>query len=119
MEPFEDWLVHDMGGPSDRPEAVFVALAGSEVVGYSKFHLPEARPLVAIHDLTGVKRAWRRRGLAGALKRAQIAWAKEAGYERLETWNELRNEPVRRLNARYGYREVAARVLVRAPLASP
>ena len=33
MEPFEDWLAHDMQGSGDRPEATFVALADDEVVG--------------------------------------------------------------------------------------
>ena len=48
--------------------------------------------------MTGVLRAWRGRGIARALKAAEIAWAKEHGYERLETQNEERNEPIRRLN---------------------
>ena len=56
-----------------------------------------------MHDMTGVRRAWRGRGIARALKAAEIAWAKESGYERLETQNEERNEPIRRLNERYGY----------------
>jgi predicted GNAT superfamily acetyltransferase len=68
--------------------------------------------------MTGVKRTWRGRGIAGALKRAQIGWAKQHGYERLETANEMRNEPIRRLNARLGYREAPGRVLMRGPLAS-
>ena len=67
--------------------------------------------------MTGVKRAWRGRGIAGALKRAQIAWAKEQGYERLATTNELRNEPIRRLNARLGYREAPGHIVVRRTLA--
>jgi len=67
--------------------------------------------------MTGVKRAWRNRGIAGALKRAQIAWAKAEGYERMETANELRNEPIRKLNARLGYREAPGRVVVRGPVA--
>ena len=93
MKSFEEWLTLDMGGPDDRPEAVFLALAADDVVGYSKLHLSAARPTVAANDMTGVKRAWRRRGVAGALKRAQLAWAKENGYERLETANETRNAP--------------------------
>jgi mycothiol synthase len=116
MEPFDDWLALDMSGPNDDPEGIFVALAGAEVVGYSKFHLPQARPGIAVHDITGVRRAWRGRGIAGALKRAQIAWAKERGYERLETWNEERNTPIRKLNERLGYRLAPGRVLVRGPL---
>jgi GNAT superfamily N-acetyltransferase len=117
MEPFEDWLAHDMRGSGDLPEATFVALANDEVVGYAKFSLTAARPRVATHDLTGVRRGWRRRGVAGALKRAQIAWAKREGYERLETANELRNEPIRRLNARIGYRTAPGRIFFLGPLA--
>jgi mycothiol synthase len=118
MEPFEDWLAHDMTGSGDRPEATFVALAGEEVVGYAKFSLTAARPTTASHDMTAVKRAWRGRGIAGALKRAQIAWAKENGYERLATQNELRNEPIRRLNARLGYRPAPGRVMLRGPISA-
>jgi GNAT superfamily N-acetyltransferase len=118
MEPFEDWLAHDMQGSGDRPEATFLAVAGDEVVGYSKFSLSNAQPKTAHHDLTGVKRAWRGRGVARALKHAQIRWAKEAGYERLVTGNEERNEPIRRLNDRLGYRPWNGRTLLKGPLAS-
>lgn len=117
LEPFEDWLAHDMQGAGDRPDATFIAVAGNEVVGYAKFSLTAAQPRVAAHDMTGVKRAWRGRGVAGALKHAQIAWAKAAGYERLQTQNEVRNEPIRRLNERLGYRPAPGRILFRGPLA--
>jgi GNAT superfamily N-acetyltransferase len=114
---YDEWRRQHMGGSADRPEATFVALAGSEVVGYSKFHLTEAQPEVAFHDLTAVKRAWRGRGIAGALKATQIRWAKERGYARLQTMNEERNEPIRRLNERYGYRLEPGRVFIAGPLA--
>jgi GNAT superfamily N-acetyltransferase len=115
---YSTWLEHYMGGAADRPEATFVALAGEEVVGYAKLHLSEARPGVAVHDLTGVKRAWRGHGVARALKAAQIAWAKREGYERLETGNELRNAPIRKLNEAFGYRPIPGRALVRGPIAT-
>jgi GNAT superfamily N-acetyltransferase len=118
MLSFEDWLEKDMRGPGDLPEATFVALAGDEVVGYAKFSLSKAQPSVAYHDLTGVKRAWRGCGVAGALKRTEIAWAKAAGYERLSATNEQRNEPIRRLNKQLGYRPAPGRIFVRGPLAS-
>jgi GNAT superfamily N-acetyltransferase len=111
--PFEEWLSMDMQGASDRPEATFLALEGDTVVGYAKLALSRARPTVVMHDITGVKRAWRRRGIAGALKAAEIAWAKENGYERVETQNEERNEPIRRLNQRYGYVVTPGSVTVR------
>jgi GNAT superfamily N-acetyltransferase len=115
VEPFEDWLAHDMTGPGDRPDATFLAVAGDEVVGYAKFSLSTGKPN-AHHDMTGVRRTWRGRGVAGALKRAQIRWAKEQGYERLLTQNEMRNEPIRRLNARLGYVPQPGRVILRGPV---
>ena len=116
MLPFEDWLEHEMNGPGDRADATFVALSGDEVVGYAKFSLTTARPTVAAHDMTAVRRSWRGRGVAGALKRAQIGWAKRQGYEKLQTSNEVRNVPMRRLNERLGYRVAAVRVFLVGPL---
>jgi GNAT superfamily N-acetyltransferase len=116
-EPFEDWLVNDMQGSGDKPEATFLALAGDEVVGYAKFSLTEAQPKAAHHDLTGVKRAWRGRGIARALKATQIRWAKENGYEELQTRNDERNAPIRHLNREFGYRPTTGRIYVRGPLA--
>ncbi len=117
MEPFEGWLAHDMQGSGDNPESTFVAVAGGEVVGYAKYFLTAARPTVAFHDMTGVRRSWRGRGVARALKQAQIAWAKRAGYEMLETANEERNEPIRRLNADLGYSLAPGRVVLEGPTA--
>jgi GNAT superfamily N-acetyltransferase len=116
MAPFEEWLSMDMQGAGDRPDATFLALADGEVVAYAKLSLSRARPAVAMHDMTGVRRAWRGRGVARALKAAEIAWAKESGYERLETQNEERNEPIRRLNERFGYVVTPGSVTVRGPL---
>ncbi len=103
LPSLEEWLADDMDGASDRRDAVFVALAGGEVVGYAKLSIPPEGGDTAFHDLAGVRREWRRRGIAGALKRAQIAWAKEQGFRRLVTANEERNEPIRRLNEKHGY----------------
>jgi GNAT superfamily N-acetyltransferase len=119
VEPFEDWVAHEMrAGPGDRPEATFVAVAGDEVVGYSKFSLSAGQPTAAYHDMTGVKRAWRGRGIARALKQTQIAWAKNNGYHVLKTQTEERNTPIRKLNAEFGYEPSGVRMLFRGPLAT-
>jgi GNAT superfamily N-acetyltransferase len=116
VRSFEDWLEGDMQSSGDKPEATFVALAGDEVVGYSKFSLSEAQQTVAHHDMTGVKRAWRGRGIARALKARQIRWAKEHGYQQLRTRNEDRNVPIRRLNEEFGYVPVSGRIYLRGPV---
>ena len=118
VEPFADWLAHDMQGAGDRPEATFVAIAGDEVVGYAKFSLSAAQPTIAHHDLSAVKRAWRGRGVARALKATQINWALANGYTELRTRNEVRNEPIRRLNSRFGYRPGIGRIYLTAPVAA-
>ena len=64
----EEWLARDMQGDSDDPNAVFVALADGEVAGFAKLSLLHERTDRAFHDLTGVLRAHRGRGIAAALK---------------------------------------------------
>jgi GNAT superfamily N-acetyltransferase len=118
VEPFDDWLAHDMQRAGDRPEATFLALAGEAVVGYAMLSFHGALPAIAYHKLTAVKRAWRGRGVARALKAAQIRWALANGYEELRTLNERRNEPIRRLNARFGYRPGIGRIYLVGPPAT-
>lgn len=114
---FEEWLSMDMQGAGDRADATWVALVDGEVAAYAKLAFSRARPAVVMHDMTGVRRAFRGRGIAGALKATEIAWAKANGFERLETQNEERNEPIRRLNQRYGYVVTPGSITVRGPLA--
>jgi GNAT superfamily N-acetyltransferase len=102
VEPFEDWMAHNMQRPADSPEATFIALAGEEVAGFAKLSL--TAPTAAGHAITAVKRAWRGRGIARALKATEINWALANGYTELHTSNEERNTPIKRLNARLGYR---------------
>ena len=119
LESYEDWLAHDMQGSGDTPEATFVAVAGDDVVGYAKFALTAAQPTVAFHDISGVKRAWRGRGVARALKTAQIRWAIANGFTELRTRNEEQNEPIRHLNASLGYRPGIGRVYLVGPARRP
>ncbi len=114
----DEWLARDMRGESDDPRAVFVALEKGEVRGLAKLSLTPDSPDRAFHDLTGVKREHRSRGIAGALKRTQIAWAKANGYTSLQTSNEVRNEPIRRLNERHGYVLEPGVVIVRSTISA-
>ena len=73
--------VDRVGIPKD---AFFVALddASGEVAGYASLIYEAGSTTVAYHDMTAVRRAYRGRGIAGALKRATIAWAVEHGLMR-------------------------------------
>jgi GNAT superfamily N-acetyltransferase len=113
-EPFEDWMAHHMLRPTDSPEATFIALADGEVVGFAKLSLTASA--AAGHAMTAVKRAWRGRGIARALKATEINWALANGYAELHTSNEERNAPIKRLNARLGYRPGIGRIHLVGPI---
>jgi len=112
-EPFEEWMAHLMLRPTDSPEATFIALADGEVVGFAKLSL--TAPAAAGNSMTAVKRAWRGRGIARALKATEINWALGNGYTELHTSNEERNDAINRLNARLGYRPGDATIYLVGP----
>jgi mycothiol synthase len=98
---YEQFLSIEVDRPTRKAEYFFIALAGEEPVGYATL---DDFGRDAQNGLTAVKRAWRRRGVATALKRTQIAAAREAGFRRLITGSEERNVPMRTLNGKLGYR---------------
>jgi len=113
---FEDWRRREVEAPLTRTDSWFLAIADDEVVGHALLLQQPVRPGVGWHEMTGVRRDWRGRGVAGALKRAQIAWAKAEGLDRLETENHEDNAPMRRLNERLGYQAKPATITLRGPL---
>jgi mycothiol synthase len=116
IRPFEEWRALYLEGPSAAREATLAAVSDGEVVGYaSLFVYPGG---FAEHGLTAVLRPWRGRGIATALKRTQIAWAKSAGYTEIRTANDEANVAMRGINARLGYVAEAASLLLRGPRAS-
>jgi mycothiol synthase len=114
---FERWHSTYLEGPGAMPGACIVALAEGEVVGYTGLRRHGAASPIADNLLTAVRRPWRRRGIALALKREQIRRAGEAGVERIYTTNDETNVGMRGVNARLGYRPAPTRILVSGPLA--
>jgi mycothiol synthase len=101
------------------PEAMFVALAAGEVIGCAGL-LPDAdRPDRAENALTAVRRDWRGRGVASALKRTTLVWAAANGIREVYTWTQRGNADMRRLNEHLGYVTRSECITVRAPLPVP
>ena len=71
---------------------------------------------VAEDGITVVRRDWRRRGLATALKRAELEWAARNGIREVVTWTQRDNDGMRAVNERLGYAYRSVAVTVRAPL---
>jgi GNAT superfamily N-acetyltransferase len=108
--PFEQFVAAHLHAAS-----VFVALDDGEVIGYAKL-TARADGRTADHSMTAVRREARNRGVATALKRAQIAWAKEHGFERLTASNEERNAAMQHINSLLGFRSIPGRLRLRAPV---
>jgi mycothiol synthase len=97
--PYDEWLEKEQ----HQASAGFVALDDGAVVGYARLY-ETGLPHRLEHGLTAVSRTHRRRGLATALKQAQIRWAADHGYRELVSDMVEGNTAMRAVNERLGYR---------------
>lgn len=113
MPPYDNW--RSWGLDPHPADAYFIALDGERVLGYGYLEVDGAR---AKHGFMALRREARGRGIAGAIKRAQIAWAKAHGIATLRTATELRLTTMLSLNERLGYRPLYTELVLRGPAAS-
>jgi mycothiol synthase len=111
--PLATWLRDE----ATRPEGSFAAFEGGEVVGYAGLCEHANGLATAEHGLTVVRRDRRRRGIALALKQAQLHWASRSGVVELVTWTQRGNEAMQALNAALGYRNRLRVLTMQGPLA--
>jgi GNAT superfamily N-acetyltransferase len=109
---FDDWRAHDLS-PQVLRDCSFVAFANGTVIGYATLHAGDNEE--GLHAMTGVVREWRQRGVALALKQAQIDASRRRGLRRLRTGNAMEN-PMRRVNERLGYVRDVDWLHLRGPL---
>jgi mycothiol synthase len=99
------------------PEATFLALDGDDtIVGCAGLERDADRDDRAEQALTAVARAWRRHGLATALKELTLAAAADHGIREVYTWTQRDNVGMRALNERLGYTMRSVSITLRAPL---
>ena len=90
--------------PYVLPDAYFIAKRGDEYVGVSDVSLFEAMPGGLTQGFTGVKREYRRRGLATTLKLHGIVYAQSHGYRVIQSFNKPQQTAIRALNEKLGFR---------------
>ncbi|PTA67725.1 GNAT family N-acetyltransferase [Deinococcus arcticus] len=101
FETFRDRLIR----PEFFPEGVLLAVTPEgEVAALSELYLDLHDPARLNTGLTGTRRAWRRHGLALALKLAALRLARERGAAEVWTGNATTNAPMLALNGRLGFR---------------
>jgi len=115
---FEEFAALRLAGPRHIPEATFVAVHDGEVVGLGQLGWMDRASGIAEHEMLAVRGSWRGRGIARALKAAQIVWALDNGLSELRTGNEERNLAARAVNANFPYAPLPDGLLYRGPLAT-
>jgi GNAT superfamily N-acetyltransferase len=108
---YERWLTETLA-----KELVLVALDGEMVAGFAALEDRDREAGLAGNDLTTVRRSHRRRGIAEALKRAQLVRARQLGYRRVVTGQDEANIAMQRLNEKLGYEPLPATIMVRRSL---
>lgn len=108
----EEWATEWINDPA----AMFLAVAGDDVIGVAGLMLDADRPERAEVAYTGVRRQWRGQAVASTLKRTSMAWAAEHGITEIYTWTQEGNENMRRLNEHLGFTYGTVGIKVRAEL---
>jgi len=111
---FEQWRERGLGSALCLRDLSFAALEDGRALGYALLGHHDAE--TAMNWMTGVARSARGRGVALALKRHQAAAAREAGWKRLRTQNDLGNVPMLRVNEKLGYQALFEWVHLVGPL---
>ncbi len=88
--------------PGLRPDRIWIAREGDDIVGISMLSYPPTRGVV-MTDWTGTARRARGRGVARALKCETVMQAIALGVDRVRTDNDSTNAPILHINESMGY----------------
>ncbi len=99
----ETFVRHSVENPEALPDAYFVAAHDGEYIGESVLFRSHPQPGSLYQGLTAVRREYRGRGLAFALKLATIDYARKHGYTVIKTWNATVNTAMLAINDRLGF----------------
>ena len=113
LPSFETYQHEELADPNFLPEATFIALDGDQWIALAAL---ARAPLGLLATITGVRSAWRRRGLARWLKLHTIRYALEVRAAGIVTFNDATNDGMMRLNASLGFVESAVEVRYRKNL---
>lgn len=99
-ELFDRWLFEN---PNLLPDGYIVACDGDHYAGLSALFASQADASELYTGLTAVRRPYRRRGIALALKLRAIAYARAQGITTIKTWNESNNRAMLSINEQLGF----------------
>ena len=112
---FETWQKRYWSLPERDPESHFLAFDGDELVGASELRKSHRDDRLST-GLTGVRRAWRRKGVAQALKVQAAQHAKARGFKAIDTMNHSVNRPMLSINEAMGFEKEPAWIFLQKEL---
>jgi len=101
---FEQWEAFELKNPSLLAEGYMIAKDGARYVGLSTVWRLDREPRGLVQGNTGVRREYRGRGIAVALKLKVVDFARQNGYEKVKTWNASNNAPMLAVNTKLGFK---------------
>jgi len=99
---YDEYVKYKLNAPSLFAEGYSIAYNKHEYVGISELKKTASSGALTT-GLTSVKRSYRQRGIALALKLKSINCAKVSGYETIQTTNDTRNAAILSLNKSLGF----------------
>ncbi|MFN4218250.1 MAG: GNAT family N-acetyltransferase [Candidatus Bipolaricaulia bacterium] len=100
---FEHFVRYSIEHPDAIAEGYFIAKDGERYIGQSNLRTSKDEPKDLYQGLTGVRREYRGKGVAMALKLKTIEYAHAHGYEIIKTWNDSANVGMLAINEKLGF----------------
>jgi len=100
--PFDMWQEYVVDAPWAIPDAYFVAVVDGVYVGVSSLFRPQIGDWFN-QGLTGVRREFRGRGVATALKVRTVEYGRGHDVREIRTWNEINNQRMLAINEKFGF----------------
>ena len=100
---FEHFLRYSVEHPDAIAEGYFIAKDGEKYIGQSNLRRSKDEPKDLYQGLTGVRREYRGKSVAMALKLKTIEYARAHGYEIIKTWNDSTNVGMLAINEKLGF----------------
>jgi len=114
---YEQWEAFELKSPNLLPEGYMIAKDGSKYVGLSTVWRIDKEPRSLVQGNTGVRREYRGKGIAMALKLGVIDFARRNGYEKVKTWNASDNASMLAVNAKLGFKREVGWITLEKSLA--